>query len=42
MDTGWLSSEVLDFHQDAKMGFPIVDELILRPPCLGRTGFGHE
>lgn len=39
MDTEWLSSEVSDVHQDKRMGSCIVDELILGPPSLGRTGF---
>lgn len=37
----WLNSEVSDVHQDMKMGFQKIDELILGPP-LGWAGFGPK
>lgn len=37
MATGWLSREVSDLRENAKMGSPIVDELILGPSALGWT-----
>lgn len=38
LDTGWPSSEVSDVCKDAKMGSPIVDNVIVDPPFLVWTG----